>query len=169
MSGAIESPGNSPYALTVGALDAKGTADRSDDEVATFSANGPTAFDHVLKPNLVAPGRRITSAEAAGSLLSTNFPLQHVAGSGNDSYIYGSGTSMAAAFVSGAAALLFEERPNLSPVGAVAALELSSSFIKGAGLVRSGAGSLNIVGATEFVRNGRLQGTSIAGATVPTS
>ena len=61
--GGITSPGNSPYAMTVGALDTNGTADRSDDTVATFSSSGPTIFDLVIKPDIVAPGRRITSAE----------------------------------------------------------------------------------------------------------
>ena len=166
ISGAIDSPGNSPFALTVGAIDTKGTAARSDDEVAAFSSNGPTAFDHVLKPDLVAPGRRIVSAEAAGSLLSANFPQQHVAGSGNDSYIYGSGTSMAAGFVSGAAALLFEERPSLNPVGVKAALELTSSLIPKSGLVRSGSGSLNVLAAAEFVRGARLRPTTIIGDSI---
>jgi len=36
--GAIASPANSPFALTVGAIDTKGTAERSDDEVAAFSS-----------------------------------------------------------------------------------------------------------------------------------
>ncbi len=161
MAGGITSPGNSPFALTVGALDAKGTADRSDDDVAAFSSNGPTAFDHILKPDLVAPGRRVTSAEAAGSLLSVDFPLQHVAGQGGDAYIYGSGTSMAAAFVSGAAALLLEERPGLRPLGVKASLELTSSFLPSAGLVRSGAGSLNVVAAAEFVKSGRLSEANV--------
>src|SRR5262252_755616 len=62
IAGGITSPGNSPFALTVGALDAKGTADRGDDEVAAFSSNGPTQWDVMIKPDLVAPGWRITSA-----------------------------------------------------------------------------------------------------------
>ena len=89
--GGIVSPGNSPYAITVGALDTKGTAERADDVVATFSSSGPTRFDLVLKPDLVAPGRRVTSAEAVGSLLSANFPERHVAGSGPNAYIAGVG------------------------------------------------------------------------------
>jgi serine protease AprX len=163
IAGGITSPGNSPFALTVGALNAKGTADRGDDEVATFSSNGPTLGDAVIKPDLVAPGWRIVSAEAAGSVLSVNFPLQHVAGSGADSYIYGSGTSMAAAVVSGAAALLLEERPDLTPLGVKAALELTSTFMPKAGLVRAGAGSLNVVAAAGLVSSRKLKDTKIAG------
>jgi len=165
-AGSITSPGNSPFALTVGALDAKGTADRSDDEVAAFSSNGPTLGDKVIKPDLVAPGWRITSAEAAGSLLSVNFPLQHVAGSGSDSYIYGSGTSMAAAVVSGAAALLLEESPKLGPLGVRAALELTSSFMPKAGLVRAGAGSLNVATAAVFVDNQKSKKATVGGGPV---
>src|SRR5580765_2251695 len=167
--GGITSPGNSPYAMTVGALDTNGTADRSDDTVATFSSNGPTLFDLVIKPDIVAPGRRITSAEAAGSLLSVNFPQQHVAGSGANAYIKGSGTSMAAAFVSGAAALLLEERPNLKPLGVKVALQLSSSFMAEAGLVRAGTGSLNVLAAAEFVRDGQLGDTIISDQSVDPS
>jgi serine protease AprX len=161
--GGITSPANSPYAMAVGAVDTNGTADRSDDTVATFSSHGPTAFDLVIKPDIVAPGRRITSAEAAGSLLSVNFPEQHVAGSGPNAYIKGSGTSMSAAFVSGAAALLLEERPNLKPLGVKIALQMSASLMSDYGLVRAGTGSLNVLAAAEFVRDGNLVDTTISG------
>src|SRR4029078_9795639 len=49
--GLITSPGNSPYALTVEALDTHGTPQRSDDTLAPFSSKGPTRFDLVLKPD----------------------------------------------------------------------------------------------------------------------
>jgi serine protease AprX len=169
VAGGITSPGNSPFALTVGALDTKGTADRGDDEVAAFSSIGPTQFDLVLKPDLVAPGRRITSAEAAGSVLSVNFPQQHMAGSGANAYIYGSGTSMATAFVSGAAALLLEERPSLQPMAVKAALQMTSSFMPEAGLIRAGAGSLNVLAAAEFALDGDLSTTTIAGDAIAAS
>src|SRR5262249_7341002 len=82
--GGVTSPANSPYALAVGALDTNGTADRSDDTLAAFSSHGPTAFDLIIKPDLVAPGRRITSAEAAGSPASGEFPPNHRPGSAAD-------------------------------------------------------------------------------------
>jgi serine protease AprX len=169
IAGGITSPGNSPYALTVGALDTKGTADRGDDEVAAFSSAGPTAFDLVLKPDVAAPGRHITSAESVGSLLSTSFPDQHVAGSGSNSYFNGSGTSMAAAVVSGAAALLLEERPSLSPLAVKVALQMSAEFLAGAGIVREGAGSLNVLAAADYVKTHDLSGTTIAGDAIAPS
>ena len=161
--GGIGSPGNSPYAMTVGALDTKGTAERADDVVAAFSSSGPTRFDLVLKPDLVAPGRRVTSAEAAGSVLSVGFPERHVAGSGPNAYIQGSGTSMATAVVSGAAAVLLEERPGMRPLTTKAALQMTSTFMPEAGLVQAGAGSLNVLAAAEFVLDGDLSATTIAG------
>ena len=100
-------------ALTVGAVDTHGTAQRCDDTVAAYSSKGPTRYDLVLKPDVVAPGARIVSAEAAESYLSQTYPERHVAGSGANAYIQLSGTSMASAVVSGAAALLLDNRASL--------------------------------------------------------
>ena len=66
--GSITSPGISPYAITVGAIRTQGTEDRSDDEVAPWSSKGPTMIDHIVKPDLVAPGSKIISTEAKGTL-----------------------------------------------------------------------------------------------------
>ena len=99
--GGIDSPGNSPYAITVGALNTQGTRARSDDMVATYSSRGPTLFDYVLKPDVVAPGNRIVSLEAPGSTIIREYPELHEAGQGAGAYMQMSGTSMSAAVVSG--------------------------------------------------------------------
>src|SRR5205823_6618477 len=124
--GGIVSPGNTPWAITVGALDTHGTAERSDDTVASYSSRGPTRYDLVLKPDLVAPGSHIVSTEAVGSLLSTNYPDHHVAGNGPNAYFQLSGTSMATGVVSGAVASLLELKPQLPPRLAKAVLQLTS-------------------------------------------
>src|SRR6266700_7558759 len=59
--GTIAAPGNDPYVITVGAMKDMGTATRSDDLIASYSSKGPTAFDHYVKPDILAPGNRIVS------------------------------------------------------------------------------------------------------------
>ena len=63
---------------TVGAVNTQGTAIRSDDEVTTYSSRGPTAYDYVLKPDLVAPGNKVVSLEAPFSHLSTTYPERQI-------------------------------------------------------------------------------------------
>ena len=65
--GTITSPGNDPYVITVGATNDKGDTDRNNDVIATYSSKGPTAIDHIAKPDLVAPGNRVVSYQAPGS------------------------------------------------------------------------------------------------------
>ena len=149
--GSITSPGNSPRAVTVGAIDAHETAKRSDDTLALYSSRGPTRYDLVLKPDMAAPGSRLVGAEAADSYLSRTYPDRHVTGADANAYMQLSGTSMAAGVVSGAVALLLEERPTLSPADAKAALQLTSTYMASVGLVGAGAGSVNALAAAEAV------------------
>ena len=123
MLGGISSPANSPYVITVGALNTWGTVDRSDDTLATFSARGPSAYDLTVKPDLAAPGTKIISLQANGAFLPAMYPSIHVAGTGNNAYMYLSGTSLAAPMVSGGVALLLQGSPNLSPAQVKFALQ----------------------------------------------
>ncbi len=144
--GGVTSPGNTPSALTVGAINTFGTAARSDDEVTSYSSRGPTAIDYVLKPDLVAPGNKVVSLQAPSSYLATTYPQRQVPGG----YLTLSGTSMSAAVVSGAAALLLERNPELTPQQVKVALQSTASRIDGAGLVEAGAGSVNIISAESY-------------------
>src|SRR5208283_3216423 len=67
--GTITSPGNDPYAITVGAMNTEGTADRTDDVPASYSSKGPTVIDQVVKPDLVAPGNAVVSLYTPGETL----------------------------------------------------------------------------------------------------
>ena len=140
--GGISSPGNSPYVITVGALNTWGTVDRSDDTVAAFSSRGPTAYDLAVKPDVAAPGLRILSLEAPGAFLPTFYPSTHAAGSGTNGYMVLSGTSMAAPMVSGGVALLLQGSPNLSPAQVKFALQNGATAMTD-GLMSAGAGSVN--------------------------
>jgi serine protease AprX len=166
--GSIVTPGNDPSVITVGAIDTHGTAMRSDDTIARYSSRGPTRFDLVLKPDLVAPGSRVVAAEAAGSHLARRYPERHVSGSGENAYIQLSGTSMAAGVVSGTVALLLEQNAKLTPRSAKALLQMTSSFVSGAGLVSSGAGLVNALSAASlassakhFSANSHVAGESV--------
>jgi len=147
--GGVTSPGNDPNVITVGALDTRGTPQRWDDTVAAYSSRGPTAYDLVRKPDLVAPGTRVISAEAVGSYLSTSDPERHVSGTGADAYMELSGTSMAAGVVSGALALLLERQPDLKADEAKTILQASCSLLLD-GAFASGAGSLDVFGAAQL-------------------
>ena len=128
--GGVTVPGTCPHSITVGALNTKGTAFRSDDEVATYSSRGPTRFDQLIKPDLVAPGNRIRGLLAPGSTLAREHP-ELVIGSGRDAQLQLSGTSMAAAVVSGAAALLLDGSPRLTPLHVRVSLQYSADTLAG--------------------------------------
>jgi serine protease AprX len=142
-AGTISSPGNDPVLLTVGALDEGGTASRTDDAVADFSARGPAA-QSVAKPDLVAPGAHLISLRAPGSVIDKQNPASRVA----DSYFRGSGTSMSTALTTGVVADLLSARPQLSPDQVKAML--TGSAYSGAALTdpaAAGAGGLDAAAA----------------------
>lgn len=109
-SGTITKPGDDPVVLTVGAFDDKQNVDPSDDSMASWSSRGPTA-QGLRKPDLLAPGRTLIAPRSYGSYVETTYPKAQI----SPSYIKGSGTSEAAAVVSGLAALVLQANPNLTP------------------------------------------------------
>ena len=127
----VEAPGNDPNVITVGAMNPLGTWTRTDDIVASYSSKGPTLLDHILKPDIMAPGNKITSLLSPGSTLAGLAPTSAVvnptticdvttqtncgATAVGAQYLQLSGTSMAAPVVSGAAALMFQKDPTLTP------------------------------------------------------
>ncbi len=105
-SESLDSPAYDPYVIAVGAEDSGGTASLADDGMAPFSSRGSITRG----PDVVAPGVAVLSTRVPGSFLDEAFPAARI-GEG----FRGSGTSQAAAVVSGAAALLVGERSSLSP------------------------------------------------------
>jgi len=139
----VSSPGDCPpptadrptAVLAVGATDIG-------DGVSALSSRGPTAWeiaaggydDHpyppgLIKPDLAAPGAVVTSTVNGG-------------------YATYTGTSMATPLVAGAAAILLQEAPGLTPADLAAALTAGALDIADPGLDNlSGAGRLDIPGA----------------------
>jgi serine protease AprX len=70
----IAAPGNDPYGITLGAMKTMETPSRTDDLIASHSSKGPTLYDHVVKPDLVAPGNRIASPYKAYVALNVSYP-----------------------------------------------------------------------------------------------
>jgi subtilisin family serine protease len=128
-AGSLMSPGSSARAITVGAS-TSGAAPT----IASFSSAGPTPVSLRLKPDVVAPGASILSAEPGGWRLS-------------------SGTSMAAPHVSGSVALLLQRHPDWTPEQVKGALTASARPVS-AGTVaarttRAGAGLVDVTAADQ--------------------
>lgn len=133
--GTISTPGNSPWVITVGAMKTQNNPTRADDTMATFSSKGPTVLDHVVKPDLVAPGNRVDAVQCSTCTLTTSYPANRTLlssyrrnGTGPSAdYFSLSGTSMATPAVSGAALLLLQKDPTLTAAQVKARLMKTAS------------------------------------------
>jgi hypothetical protein len=105
----ISSPAAGDNCIAVGASQHLRTLDRTDDQVTTFSNEGPRDddgdADHFdeYKPSVVAPGAGIISAYGEST-------------TDGSAYQQLSGTSMAAPHVAGCVALILEAFPSLTPM-----------------------------------------------------
>jgi minor extracellular serine protease Vpr len=111
--------------------------------VMRFSAGGPTAFEHMLKPDVSAPG---------GQILSSTLPEF----TDGPPFAVFDGTSMSAPHVSGAAALLLQLHPTWTPRQVKSALMSTAGAAwddtartTEASVLLEGAGLVNLVRATD--------------------
>ncbi len=106
----LDSPAIDPMIMAVGAVDS-GSEDRRwgrrGRSVPGWSAQG----NRKRQPDVVAPGRSIASYRVVGSTVDQDAPRARV---GEDLF-RGSGTSQSAAVVSGLAAVLLSEYPDMNP------------------------------------------------------
>jgi serine protease AprX len=154
--GGILSPGNDPYVITVGASDTHQTSRTGDDTVCAYSSIGPTMFDEIAKPDVVAPGNKNISLRVPSSYIDRTWPENQVAVS---SYILSapswtapqyftlSGTSTAAPVVSGIVALMLDADPSLTPDDVKLRLMQTAHQLPALDPLQEGAGAVDVAAA----------------------
>ena len=141
----INDPGNAERAITVGSTHRDAPHAYG---VSYFSSKGPTG-DGRRKPDLVAPGERITSCAAGRNLASV---LAGPAPADTAVYVEDTGTSMAAPHVSGAiAALLSVRREFIGRPDVVKQIVVDSATSLGRDTDFEGAGLLDLMRALQSV------------------
>ncbi len=136
----LADPAYDPEIVAVGGADTMGTATTSDDQIASYSAGAASCSKNCRAPDLVAPSAHLQGLRVPGSYIDLNNP----GGALSDRYFRGSGTSEAAAFVSGAAALLLQKFPQLTPDQVKDMLISNCDKLKSYNWKRQGCGELDL-------------------------
>jgi subtilisin family serine protease len=163
--GQLHSPGNEPSVITVGAVDTKGTDNRADDGIATYSSRGPSRsywtdenglrhYDNLIKPEIAAPGNKLVFAKSPNCKLALQNPSLNVPVSADPTraQMILSGTSMASPVVAGSAALLLQANPNLTPNLIKMILMYTAQQLPAFNMLEQGSGELNVDGAVKLAR-----------------
>ena len=126
----VSDPAIDPYVIAVGASQTSST-DRF--SVASFSSHG----NATRSPDLIAPGTSVVSLADPGSVIADQYASTGAVGT---RFFRGSGTSEAAAVVSGLAALLVQEHPQATPDQIKALLTSTAAPVAGGARRASGSG-----------------------------
>ncbi|HKR99645.1 MAG TPA: S8 family serine peptidase [Candidatus Dormibacteraeota bacterium] len=140
----LNDPAYDPFVIAVGAADTQNTVSITDDTVASFSSVG----SGTRNPDLVVPGVHITSLRDLGSNLDVQFGS--TAGVGTR-FFKGSGTSQAAAVMSGAVALYLSAHATATPDQVKAAFTSTATKLTGPSTAAQGAGEINVAKAIGVV------------------
>jgi serine protease AprX len=136
-TGKLLNPAMDPYVIAVGANDSKATKSTDDDVIPDFSTRG----DRVRNPDLVAHGMSIQSLRVPGSFIDQEFGATAAI---NERFLRGSGTSQAAAVVSGGVALMLQSKPSMTPDQVKSSLTLSARRLPVADLLAQGRGMIDL-------------------------
>ena len=132
----LADPASDPHIIAVGALDDAGTPSPADDTVPTWSTHGTDAR-HV---DVVAPGVSVLGLRVPGGTADTLNPQARV----GDRFARASGTSQAAAVVSGEVALLLQANPGLSPDQVKLLLQNNADGLPRTATTLSGSGGTDL-------------------------
>jgi len=134
----LRNPASHPSIIAVGGVDSRGTNATADDRVLPFSNCG---IDRTV--DLVAPGKSVLGLRVPGSHVDVN----HGSAVVQDRLFRGSGTSQASAIVTGAAALIIDQRPEITPDEVKALLQDSARPLLKVSADCQGAGMLDLQAA----------------------
>lgn len=153
-------PAVDPDIIAVGGADPRETESRRDDIVADFSSRGNAA----RHPDVLAPGRSVVSLTSPGSYLDRTYPAAKLSPAidPEQRFLRGSGTSQAAAVVSGSVALLLQQRPKLKPDEVKKLLMSTADPIVGGDAYAAGAGQINVARAARSRKGGGKQDNEAA-------
>jgi serine protease AprX len=144
----INDPGNAERAITVGATHRDSPHTYG---VSYFSSKGPTG-DGRRKPDLVAPGERITSAAAGKNRINVQQQTEAPIADGVALYVEATGTSMAAPHVSGAiAAFLSVQRELIGQPEEIKRIFVESATSLGRDPAFEGSGLVDLLRALQSV------------------
>ena len=144
-TGTLTNPAFDPKIFAVGASDSMGTMAPADDTVASFSSTGSNS----RTPDVVAPGAHVVSLRVPGSYIDQNYGATGIVSS---TLFRGSGTSEAAAFVSGAAALAIQQHPSITPAALKRLFQLNTTGLA-VSTLKQGSGEIDLfkmLGATVY-------------------
>ncbi|MBW3665473.1 MAG: S8 family serine peptidase [Actinobacteria bacterium] len=135
-SNGLTDPAYNPNVIAVGASSSGRTYTSADDTVPSFSSCG----NGIRNPDIVAPGQSVVSLRVPGSYADTYFPTARE----GEMLFRGTGTSQSAAVVSGAAALVIEQRPAITPDEVKSLFKTTAQAIPSSTTLCSGDGLLDL-------------------------
>jgi serine protease AprX len=134
----LRNPARHPSVIAVGAVDTRGTPATADDLPLPFSNCG---IDRTV--DLVAPGKSVLGLRVPGSFVDYHNPGAVV----QNRLFRGTGTSQAAAIVAGAAALVIDQRPGITPDQLKELLSQSAQPLRRVSAECQGAGMVDLSAA----------------------
>jgi serine protease AprX len=135
----LADPAYNPYVIGVGGYDSMGTQRLTDDIVGVYSASS-RGCGQCKNPDFLAMGSHVQGLRVPNSYLDAT----HSEGRLGDRYFRGSGTSQAAAMVSGAVALVLQRHPTLTPDEVKRYITSTAKKVATFDVQAQGAGELNL-------------------------